>query len=116
MSSGQYPRNPIHFPRMNDRAGRRRIRRRMAWAHQFAAALTDQPYNYGGIIRPRTPMRATIALDECVLVRRDGALQCGRTDPEHLATDRHWWWAQPVDYMAIIQASLTDPFEGEPTS
>jgi hypothetical protein len=48
MSRGQLPRTPEYFPRMNDRAGRRRYRRTIARAHRFAATLNGTAYRYGG--------------------------------------------------------------------
>ncbi|WP_280420038.1 hypothetical protein [Nocardia carnea] len=66
--------------------------------HRFVRARDGIPYFYdrGGIVRSGAPIRVTIALDECILVRRDGAYRCARNDAAHLAThpqqgDRAKW-------------------------
>lgn len=96
MSRGQLARNRWNFPAMNDRGGRRRLRKAIERAHQFALELVTTgntfmslPYSRGGLIDTGEPIRVTLALDECVVNKRDGQWQCVRTDPEHLATERH---------------------------
>jgi hypothetical protein len=94
---------------MNDRAGRRRFRRTIARVQRFCDRMNraweagvmsesayraelgiEPPYDRGGLIAPgRTPVRATLALDECVLYRSGVEWECGRTDLAHLDTERH---------------------------
>lgn len=108
MSRGQIPRTPEYFPRMNDRAGRRRVRASLARAQRFCdemnqrfeAGVTteaqygeqmgiERPFNRGGFIQPSEPAQFTLAVDECVVNKRDGQWRCYRTDPVHVATKRH---------------------------
>lgn len=102
--SRRRPRNVLHFPDMNDRAGRRRFRRAIARAQRFCDRMNrgvmsesqyrtevgiEPPYSRGGVVEGWRPVRVTLALDECVLYRSGVEWECGRTDPAHLDTERH---------------------------